>query len=99
MDILISVAVLGGIGLVLGLIIGLCNKFLKVDEDDVINHVYELLPQLNCGMCGNPSCKKMAEAIVEKGQSVELCKACKGENKKNIEQILSDFEKESQVVE
>ena len=99
MDILISVAVLGGIGLVLGLIIGLCNKFLKVDEDDVINHVYELLPQLNCGMCGNPSCKKMAESIVERGQSVELCKACKGENKKNIEQILSDFEKESQVVE
>jgi Na+-translocating ferredoxin:NAD+ oxidoreductase RNF subunit RnfB len=41
----------------------------------------------------------MAEAIVEKGQSIELCKPCKGENKKNIEQILSDFEKESQVVE
>jgi electron transport complex protein RnfB len=99
MDIIISIAVLGGLGLILGIIIGLCNRFLKVDEDDIINHVYELLPQINCGMCGNPSCKKMAEAIVEKDFNVELCKPCKVENRKNIEQILADFEKETETGE
>ena len=35
MDIIISIAVLGGLGLILGIIIGLCNRFLKVDEDDI----------------------------------------------------------------
>ena len=93
MDILIPVAVLGGIGLLLGVIIGLCDRFLKVDEDDVINNVYSLLPQINCGICGNPSCKKMAETIVENGKNIEDCKPCKVENRKNIEQILSDFYK------
>lgn len=94
MYIVISIAVLGGLGLLLGLIIGLCNRFLKVDEEDIINQIYDLLPQINCGMCGNPSCKKMAKEIVEKGLEIEACKPCKNENKKAIIQILNDFEKE-----
>lgn len=96
MDTIISISVLGGLGLLLGLIIGLCNRFLKVDEDDIVNQVYELLPQINCGLCGNPGCKQMAEKIVEKGYNVEYCKPCKADNKKNIEEILIEFKKEKE---
>ncbi len=92
MEIVISISVLGGLGLLLGIVIGLCNKFFKVDENDIIDHIYELLPQINCGICGNPGCKKMAEDIARNGAKIDLCKPCKLENKQIIQQIIDDFE-------
>ncbi len=92
MEIIVSISVLGGLGLILGIVIGLCNKFFKVDEDDIINHIYELLPRINCGICGNQGCKKMAEEIAHNGAKIDLCKPCKHENKQIIQQIVADFE-------
>ena len=85
MEIFIPIAVLGVLGLVLGLIIGICNKFLQVKHNPYIDEVYKLLPQINCGLCGNPSCMAMAEEILENGVSVNNCRPCKSEKKDIIE--------------
>ena len=41
MEILIPISILGGLGLVLGLIIGICNKFLYVEKNPYIDEVYK----------------------------------------------------------
>lgn len=90
MDIVISISVLGGLGLILGIIIGLCNKFLSIENNQLIDEVYDLLPKINCGMCGNPSCIKMAEDIVLKRALVSACKPCKNENRLLIEKKIEE---------
>ncbi|MBQ8293263.1 MAG: electron transporter RnfB [Bacilli bacterium] len=94
MYIVYALIVLGGLGLLLGLLIGLCNKFLFVEQNNYVEEVYELLPKVNCGVCGNPGCMQMAEAIVEKGVSVDLCRPCKMENKAAILEILAKQKEE-----
>ena len=91
MEILIPISILGGLGLILGLIIGICNKFLYVENNPYIDEVYKLLPQINCGLCGNPSCMAMAEAILEKDASVNNCRPCKPDKKDNIEKIVEKY--------
>lgn len=96
MKIIIAAIVLGCLGLLLGLIIGLCNKFLQIDGNSYIDEVYELLPQINCGMCGNPSCIVMAEAILEKGIPVSNCRPCKMEKREVIDRIVEKYKEELQ---
>lgn len=93
MEIIVAIIVLGCLGLLLGLIIGLCNKFLQIDGNSYIDEIYELLPQINCGMCGNPSCMVMAEAILEKGTPVSNCRPCKIEKREAIERIVEQYKK------
>jgi len=61
---LLSVAILGGIGLVFGALIALANAKLRVWEDPRIDDVEKLLPGANCGACGFPGCRGFAEAVV-----------------------------------
>lgn len=88
--------VLGCIGLILGIIIEICGKFLSVKNNEIIEEIYELLPQINCGACGNPSCMQMAENIL-KGESVDNCRPCNIENaqiiKKKVEQLKKKTKK------
>ena len=62
--ILDSALILGGVGLFFGLVISLVNKRFRVWEDPRILGVEELLPNTNCGACGQPGCRAFAEALV-----------------------------------
>lgn len=62
--ILLSVAILGGVGLVFGTLIALANSRLRVYEDPRIDAVTELLPGANCGACGFAGCRAFAEAVI-----------------------------------
>jgi Na+-translocating ferredoxin:NAD+ oxidoreductase RNF subunit RnfB len=64
-SILLSAAILGGVGLVFGTLIALANKKLKVWEDPRIEAVTEMLPGSNCGACGFAGCRAFAEGLVE----------------------------------
>ncbi len=63
--ILISVIVLGSIGLLAGLILFLTAQKFKVYEDPKIDEVEATLPAANCGGCGYPGCRNFAEACVK----------------------------------
>jgi Na+-translocating ferredoxin:NAD+ oxidoreductase subunit B len=62
--ILLSVAILGGVGLTFGALIALAHRKLWVWEDPRIDGVADLLPGANCGACGYAGCRAFAEAAV-----------------------------------
>jgi len=62
--ILDSALILGGVGLFFGFLIAMANKKFYVWEDPRISEVEELLPNSNCGACGEPGCRAFAEGVV-----------------------------------
>lgn len=72
-DILIPLAILAGLGLTFGLILSVAYKNFKVFEDPRIDVVEELLPNANCGACGEPGCRAFAEKVVSDGTNPAKC--------------------------
>jgi len=62
--ILDSALVLGGGGLFFVFLIAMANKKFYVWEDPRIGEVEQLLPNSNCGACGQPGCRAFAEGLV-----------------------------------
>ncbi len=63
--ILLSVAILGGVGLVFAAAIALTHRKFKVWEDPRIDAVTDMLPGANCGACGEAGCRAFAEGVVQ----------------------------------
>ncbi|MBN2787217.1 MAG: Fe-S cluster domain-containing protein [Paludibacteraceae bacterium] len=63
--ILLSVIVLGAIGLLGGVILFFIAQKFKVYEDPKIDEVEGILPAANCGGCGFPGCRNFAESCVK----------------------------------
>ena len=62
--ILLSVLVLGGLGLAFAALIALTHRRFWVWEDPRIDAVASMLPNSNCGACGQAGCRAFAEALV-----------------------------------
>lgn len=87
MAILYAVLILAGLGLLLGIGLAISAKVLAVKEDERIDAVEKMLPGANCGACGYPGCRGLAEALV-KGD-VTRCSLCKvGNPDKNFNAII-----------
>jgi len=81
-SLLLATLLLGAIGFVAAVILFFASKFFYVEEDPLIDEVSNCLPLANCGGCGFPGCKGLAEAIVKAGSMNGLiCPA--GNNKIN----------------
>ncbi len=63
--ILLSVAILGGVGLVFAAAIALTHRKFKVWDDPRIDAVTDMLPGANCGACGEAGCRAFAEGVVQ----------------------------------
>ena len=59
-----SVYILAGVGLVFAILIALAYWRLRVYEDPRIDTVTAMLPGANCGACGFPGCRNFAEQAV-----------------------------------
>ncbi len=87
--ILISVIVLGGIGLLAGLILFFTAQKFKVYEDPKIDEVEDALPSANCGGCGFPGCRNFADACVGAETLDDLfCPVGGNETMKKVAEIL-----------
>lgn len=62
--VLVPAAVLGGVGLFLGLGLALAAKKLSVPKDPRVEEIESVLPAANCGGCAYPGCAAFAEAVV-----------------------------------
>lgn len=61
---ILSLLVLGLMGLGLGIVLTLFSRIFSVTIDPRIEEVAHALAGLNCGVCGYPGCNAMAEALV-----------------------------------
>lgn len=68
-----ATAVIGGIGIVLGLVLGVAGKLFEVKIDEKQQRIRECLPGNNCGGCGFASCDKVAESIALGTAPADAC--------------------------
>lgn len=72
-EVLIAIAIVGGVGLFIGLFLGFFGKYFKVESDPREDQIIEVLPGNNCGGCGFPGCSGLAAAIVAGEAPVNGC--------------------------
>lgn len=84
---IIALAFIGGL---LGLLLGVAQKYLKVEADERIDEVTSRLPGVNCGGCGFAGCQGLATALVEgKVDRVSQCVVASGVAKEEIAHYLN----------
>jgi RnfABCDGE-type electron transport complex B subunit len=83
-----SALILGGVGLFFGLLISLVNKRFRVWEDPRILGVEEMLPNTNCGACGQPGCRAFAEALVAGSEQPSGCTVMGSEDIEDVAGFL-----------
>ncbi|WP_342756198.1 RnfABCDGE type electron transport complex subunit B [Kineothrix sedimenti] len=71
--VVIAMAIVGGIGLFIGLFLGIAAIKFRVDVDEREEAVLAALPGNNCGGCGFPGCSGLASAIVRGEAAVGAC--------------------------
>ena len=71
--VLLAVAVVGGVGLFIGLFLGIAAIRFKVEVDEKEEAVLAALPGNNCGGCGFPGCSGLAAAIAKGEAAVNAC--------------------------
>ena len=73
MIVIYSIAVLGSLGLIYGLVLAFASKKFYVEVDPKIEDIIEVLPGANCGACGMAGCAAYAEGIVENNVDITKC--------------------------
>jgi electron transport complex protein RnfB len=61
----LSVLTLGGVAFVFAVLIAVTHRKFKVWEDPRIDAVANMLPNSNCGACGQAGCRAFAEALIK----------------------------------
>ena len=72
-NILLAVAIIGGVGLFIGLFLGFASRKFHVYKDEREEEVLAALPGNNCGGCGYAGCANLAEAIVKGEAPADAC--------------------------
>ncbi|MEG1527574.1 MAG: RnfABCDGE type electron transport complex subunit B [Clostridia bacterium] len=86
--VLISVGIMVGIALLMGVVIVIVSKFFEIKGDSKVEEVKSKLSGANCGSCGFAGCEEFAKALVEGKVNINDCKATSKENKIEISNLL-----------
>ena len=73
MNVLIAIAVLGGLGLIFGLVLAAASKVFYVETDPRLDKLNACLPGANCGGCGYAGCTAYAEAVLNGEAPIGAC--------------------------
>lgn len=84
----IAVAIVGIVGLLIGILLGVAGKFLEVPVDEKEVAVRELLPGNNCGGCGFPGCDGLAKAIANGEAPVSQCPVASASAKAQMAEVV-----------
>lgn len=71
--ILLAAAIVGGVGLFIGVFLGIAGKMLSVAVDEREEAVLGVLPGNNCGGCGYAGCAGLATAIIKGEAEISAC--------------------------
>ena len=61
------------LGTVLGLLLGLAARYLRVEGNPIVVEVEQMLPGSQCGQCGYPGCTAAAQALVGGEAPLTMC--------------------------
>ena len=82
---------LGILGLILGLGLAYSAEFFKVEVDERLETITNMLPGINCGICGYPGCAGFAEGILDgEVTKLSICKPGKDIHYDPIIEYLKD---------
>jgi len=87
-SIILAVLIVGLIGLAFGLLLAYAAVIFKVEVDERIDQITEILPGANCGACGYAGCGAYAKAVVEDDAPVNACSVGKDKVADTIGQIM-----------
>jgi RnfABCDGE-type electron transport complex B subunit len=73
--VLISAISMGGIGAFLAAFLAFADKKFKVEEDPRVEALMQILPNTNCGGCGYPGCRMLAEKLLSGEAPPNTCVA------------------------
>ncbi len=68
-----SIAALGGLAVVIGVILVMASRVFKVETNPLVDEVMDVLPGANCGACGYAGCGEFAEKVVEESAPIAGC--------------------------
>lgn len=94
---LIPLAILGGLGLLFGIFLTFFSMRFKVEENPLTEQIFELMPKANCGACGQAGCGIFAELLTEGKVSPEKCAMLQEKDMDKICSILGIEHKERVV--
>ena len=87
-ELIIAVAVVGGVGLLFGILLAAASFVFEIKTDERAEKILEVLPGANCGACGYAGCGAYAEAIVKDGAPVNCCSVGKAPVAQKISDIM-----------
>ena len=94
-QLLVSLSTMGGLGLILSIGLVIADKKLNVEEDPLTKEIVSVLPGLNCGACGFPSCQAYAEQVARAKAGVGCCVVGGEDIQSKLAAIMTvEFEKE-----
>jgi Na+-translocating ferredoxin:NAD+ oxidoreductase subunit B len=70
---LVAIAILTILGLVLGWLLGVAARYLRVEDNPIAEQIESLLPGSQCGQCGYPGCNAAAMALADAQAPPTLC--------------------------
>lgn len=87
-SVLTAVAVLGGMGAVLGLVLAAADKVFAPPERIRLEQLVEALPGANCGACGYPGCAAYAQAVLDGKAPIGGCPVGKAPVAEKLREIM-----------
>lgn len=85
---ILPVAIVAGLGLLLGLVLSFASKFFAVQQDETVANLREALPGVNCGSCGFAGCEEYAAKMASGEAATNLCTPGGAEVAKKCSEIL-----------
>ena len=87
--VLTATIVMASLGIFFGIILAFFSRIFKEkDTGKLVADIYKVLPHVNCGACGYPSCMAFAKAIAEGTAKYDECKVGRQPVADNIKKIL-----------
>ncbi|MFA5236071.1 MAG: (Fe-S)-binding protein [Bacilli bacterium] len=91
LDILLAAGIMLAIGALLGLALAFASLKLTIKVDPRFETVVNMLPGLNCGVCGHPGCAGMATSLLDGSEKkVSSCRPSKPEQREKIRDYLNN---------
>lgn len=92
-QIIASIAVLGSIALILGILVLIADSGNK-EQDPKLTKIRECLPGADCGGCGFSSCDEYAKAVLSDAAAINLCKVGGRRTHTLLSEVTGDQEEE-----